>query len=88
MESKWISSLRFAMPFMLLISSLELGCDRLGTVSKCGILIMQVLRGAELIPAARGDVLSSRARLGYGAKRIYWSRHINLIHQDLCLLVV
>lgn len=47
MESKWISSLRIAMPFMLLIFSLELGCDNPGTVSKCGILVMQVLRGAE-----------------------------------------
>lgn len=84
MESKWISSLRIA---MLLISSLELGCDRLGTVSKCGTLVMQVLRGAELIPAAV-MCIPSRARLGNGSKCIYWSRHINLIHQDLCLLVV
>lgn len=62
MESKWISSLRIAIPFMLVISSLELGCDRLGTVSKCGILVMQVLREQSSF-RQRGDVCSFQSTI-------------------------
>ena len=54
------------MPFMLLISSLELGCDRPGTVSKCGILVMQVLRGAEQIPAEHDEGMDANVFISQG----------------------